>query len=140
MLRKGRKEEDNFDSRNSPLGAFVYSYLGDEGLDAALKYAECPMDAMHALTFLEHLPIKMVIEIIVAASKTCLIRKEKILNIIEELPSVFKEKYDAMYIQGEDVSELTMSSVSSTDSILNVVHRSLNSIKENDCLSFMKQN
>jgi hypothetical protein len=138
VLRKGRKEEDNFDSRNSPLGAFVYSYLGDEGLDAALKYAECPMDAMHGRIFLEHLPMKMVIELIVAASKTCLIRKEKILNIIEELPSGFQEKYDAMYVQGEDVSELTMSSVSSTESIRSAVQRSLNSIKENNCLSFMK--
>merc|ERR1712084_76877 len=48
ILRNGRESESKFDIKNSPLAAYLYALIGDEGVEKCLSHAVCPMDEENA--------------------------------------------------------------------------------------------
>ena len=69
ILRDGRNRPSSFDIRNSPLAAFLYGLIGDEGLLESVEYAVHPMTAEDAEQLLQSLPRKAVSTIALACSK-----------------------------------------------------------------------
>jgi hypothetical protein len=69
ILRDGRESASSFDIRNSPLAAFLYGLIGDEGLSLSLKYAVYPMTAEDAEQLLQSLPHKAISQIAWACSR-----------------------------------------------------------------------
>ena len=69
ILRDGRSRVSSFDIRNSPLAAFLYGLIGDEGLLESVEYAVHPMTAEDAEQLLQSLPRQAVSTIALACSK-----------------------------------------------------------------------
>ena len=69
ILRDGRNKASSFDIRNSPLAAFLYGLIGDEGILESVKYAVHPMTSEDAEQLLQSLPRKAVSTIALACSK-----------------------------------------------------------------------
>ena len=69
ILRDGRSRPSSFDIRNSPLAAFLYGLIGDEGLLESVEYAVHPMTAEDAEQLLQSLPRQAVSTIALACSK-----------------------------------------------------------------------
>ena len=69
ILRDGRNRASSFDIRNSPLAAFLYGLIGDEGLLESVEYAVHPMTAEDAEQLLQSLPRQAVSTIALACSK-----------------------------------------------------------------------
>ena len=69
ILRDGRNRPSSFDIRNSPLAAFLYGLIGDEGLLESVEYAIYPMTAEDAEQLLQSLPRQAVSTIALACSK-----------------------------------------------------------------------
>jgi len=66
LLSNGRDSESKFDIKNSPLAAYLYSLIGDEGVEKCSVYAVCPMDEVNAKSLLRSIP-KIASATIVAA-------------------------------------------------------------------------
>jgi len=85
ILHEGRKLETDFDTKHSPLGAFLYAHIGDVGMKESIKYAVHPMDEENALLLLQSIPAKPRLEILSACSEVALTRRAEIVRIIDEL-------------------------------------------------------
>ena len=69
ILRDGRESASSFDIRNSPLAAFLYGLIGDDGLTKSLEHAVYPMTAEDAEQLLQSLPHSAISRIAWACSK-----------------------------------------------------------------------
>eukprot|EP00586_Coscinodiscus_wailesii_P015853 CAMPEP_0172502550 /NCGR_PEP_ID=MMETSP1066-20121228/160977_1 /TAXON_ID=671091 /ORGANISM="Coscinodiscus wailesii, Strain CCMP2513" /LENGTH=481 /DNA_ID=CAMNT_0013277849 /DNA_START=78 /DNA_END=1523 /DNA_ORIENTATION=+ len=81
LLTIGRETKCDFDILNSPLGAYIYGEIGDEGTAAILKHAERPMDDACANKILEELPPDVLTCTLDAVSMTAITRARKLRNI-----------------------------------------------------------
>lgn len=88
LLRYGRESESNFDIKNSPLGAYLYALIGDEGVEQNLKLVAHPMDDEKALLLLKSLPFQACDEIISACAKIAITRREKMMTLLKELGEI----------------------------------------------------
>lgn len=85
LLRYGRESESNFDIKNSPLGAYLYALIGDDGVEKSLKVVAHPMDNEKAMLLLKALPFEACDEIISACAKIAITRQEKMTRLLKEL-------------------------------------------------------
>lgn len=84
LLTCGRETESSFDLKHSPLAAFLYSLMGDKGLEASLQYAVFPMTQDGARKLLGCIPRKAVWKIATACANIALTRAKKLKEIAEE--------------------------------------------------------
>uniref|UniRef100_A0A7S4SXI1 Uncharacterized protein n=1 Tax=Ditylum brightwellii TaxID=49249 RepID=A0A7S4SXI1_9STRA len=85
ILERGREGgETQFDLQNSPLAAYLYGVLGEDGLDKSLKYAVCPMDEQNARLLLDSLPRETVTYIATPCAKLAGTRTEKLNQLVAE--------------------------------------------------------
>lgn len=85
LLRDGREVESSFDVKNSPVSAFLYRHLGDEGLEKCIKHAVHPMDASNARALLKMIPKEVATEIVSACAEIATTRTEVLEQVIQEL-------------------------------------------------------
>jgi hypothetical protein len=87
LLAVGRRSETSFDIRQSPLAAYLYGRLGDEGLTKALGVTKLsPMEKENAIAFLSALP-RDVVEIIAQNMQmVALSRSDLIEAVVDQLP------------------------------------------------------
>ena len=88
ILKSGRHCETSFDTRNSPLAAYLYAYLGDYGMEAVLEPLSFPMtDEAVARNLLSSLP-RQTLELIGRdIASIAVSRAERIETILQELAS-----------------------------------------------------
>lgn len=87
LLMYGRESESKFDIKNSPLAAYLYSLIGDEGIARCLKYAVHPMDEANAKKLLLALPEIASATIVAACAEIAVTREEKLHQMMLELKS-----------------------------------------------------
>ena len=79
LLRHGRAIESCFDMKNSPLAAFIYQHVGDDGIEAlAAKYRDYFEGRLDANGFLAAFPKKVVVSVADACAKVCETRKPQL--------------------------------------------------------------
>ena len=83
LLNDGRESESKFDIKNSPLAAYLYSLIGDEGLNKCLEYAVHPMDEGNARALLKSLPPVATTTIVEACAEIAITRKDALQKIIQ---------------------------------------------------------
>lgn len=88
ILKSGRHCETSFDTRNSPLAAYLYAYLGDTGMEAVLQPLSFPMTdeavARNLLSSLPHQTLELIGRDIALIAVS---RAERIETILQELAS-----------------------------------------------------
>lgn len=85
LLRYGREEESYFDIKNSPLGAFLYALIGDDGVEKSLKLVTHCMDEEKSMLLLKSIPFYACKEIISACSKIAITRQNKMAKLLQQL-------------------------------------------------------
>jgi len=85
LLRDGRESVSNFDIKNSPLAAFLYSQMGEEGVKQSMQFAVHPMDEPNARALLASMPTNVAIEVISACSNLAVTRTSALENIMDGL-------------------------------------------------------
>ena len=88
LLRNGRESESNFDIKHSPLAAYLYSLVGDEGVNKSLKHAVHPMDEDHAWCLLKSLPMEAIATIVAACAEIAITRVDALDQIMKALVKV----------------------------------------------------
>lgn len=84
VFEKGRTLESSNDLTTSPITAFVYRYMGDRGIDAALEKARDMFDsAITPLAYLQTLNRNMVCDIIRASASIAPSRRDA-LRVLEQ--------------------------------------------------------
>ena len=87
LLSGGRRSESSFDTKQSPLAAYLYAELGDENLQILLKNKTLsPMDDNNAKNILECLPQKSINFLAKTMASIAVSRSKAILNLLDELP------------------------------------------------------
>jgi len=90
ILAHGRRSETRFDVKKSPLAAYFYSFLGDEGLERILKtFKLYPMTVETAKSLLVALPRDAVVHVAEIAAELATPRRKQILEATDCLPSYF---------------------------------------------------
>lgn len=84
LLRDGRDAASSFDIKNSPLAAYLYGLMGDEGLYDALRHAVHPMDEGGADAMLDSIPRNAVKEIAEACAEIAITRRRALTDIAEK--------------------------------------------------------
>jgi len=85
LLNDGRESESNFDIKNSPLAAYIYSLVGTDGVDRCMEYAVHPMDKGHATALLHALPRECVASIVAACAEIAITRRKALHTMMQEL-------------------------------------------------------
>lgn len=87
LLSQGRKSETAFDIKQSPLAAYLYAYLSDDGVEEIMQDVKTyPMDEEIALTLLKRLP-RSAIEIVAHnLARIAQSRSELIRRVVRKLP------------------------------------------------------
>jgi hypothetical protein len=85
LLNDGRESESNFDIKNSPLAAYIYSLVGADGVDRCMQYAAHPMDKEHAIALLNALPRECVAKIVAACAEIAITRRDTLHKMMQEL-------------------------------------------------------
>ncbi|KAI2503477.1 hypothetical protein MHU86_10946 [Fragilaria crotonensis] len=85
ILNRGRQLEQTFDTRNSPIAAYLYAVLGDAGVLEALQLCEFPMTTQSSLDLLKHLPRESVVLMATDIGKIALSRTDAIQDLMLEL-------------------------------------------------------
>lgn len=92
ILKEGRKTETQFDTKQSPISAFLYATLGDERLTEILNTVKLvPMEDEKARLILKALPIEALESISNAIKSIALSRARKIDKLMEELRDEMQE-------------------------------------------------
>jgi len=89
LLAEGRKTETVFDVKQSPLAAYLYAYLGDDGLARVLREVSTPlypMDEGTARNLLSQLPRPPVEVVADNIAKIARSRSDCILRVVACLP------------------------------------------------------
>merc|ERR1712150_468014 len=85
ILAHGRAQETSFDIKQSPLAAFLYGRLGDEGLAKALDRKVYPMGHDEAMDLLSAMP-KDTLQIVADnMAKVAVSRRLKVKNLLENV-------------------------------------------------------
>lgn len=84
LLTIGRSGYCSFDIPNSPIAAYIYGELGDEGVNHIMKHSERPMTDEIANDILSELPSEILASIIDGISKSATTRAGKLLTIRAE--------------------------------------------------------
>ena len=74
LLDDGRQRDSEFDTRNSPLAAYIYARIGEKGIARLTANATHSMDVPFARQLLNTLPGDLLNEIVQACSKIALSR------------------------------------------------------------------
>ncbi len=85
LLRFGRESESKFDIKNSPLAAYLYSLIGDEGVGKCLVYAVHPMDKENARKLLKAIPEFALATIVAACAEIATTREERLNQMMVDL-------------------------------------------------------
>eukprot|EP00542_Grammatophora_oceanica_P019659 CAMPEP_0194045486 /NCGR_PEP_ID=MMETSP0009_2-20130614/16814_1 /TAXON_ID=210454 /ORGANISM="Grammatophora oceanica, Strain CCMP 410" /LENGTH=472 /DNA_ID=CAMNT_0038690349 /DNA_START=63 /DNA_END=1481 /DNA_ORIENTATION=- len=86
ILAKGRNAETSFDIRQSPLAAYLYGCMGDEGIDKCLGSVKLyPMEPDSARALLNALPKEAVLGVAENMAKVAVSRAHLIKELIAEL-------------------------------------------------------
>lgn len=85
LLRHGRESESKFDIKNSPLAAYLYSLIGDEGVGKCLVHAVHPMDKEHAKELLRSLPEIALATIVAACAEIATTREARLDQMMVDL-------------------------------------------------------
>jgi hypothetical protein len=85
LLNDGRESESNFDIKNSPLAAYIYSLIGTDGIDRCNKFAVHPMNKENALGVLKALPRECVATIVAACAEIAITRRDALDKMIKAL-------------------------------------------------------
>ncbi len=88
LLLNGREAESNFDIKNSPLAAYLYALMGDEGIERCTELIVHPMDEDHAQKLLEAIPALAAIDILNACAKIAVTRT----SALNKIRASFEEK------------------------------------------------
>jgi hypothetical protein len=89
ILAHGRRSETAFDVRQSPLAAYFYSFLGDEGVEKILSDIKVyPMSSDTATALLTKLPREAVLHVSGSMINFAISRRKLIRNLVEQLPVV----------------------------------------------------
>lgn len=93
ILAHGRRSETSFDVKQSPLAAYFYSCLGDQGLENILKnICLYPMDKEKAETLLTLLPRDALLHVSQNMAKLAMPRRELIKTVIDKLPDEIRKR------------------------------------------------
>mmetsp|Transcript_19621 Transcript_19621/g.48258 ORF Transcript_19621/g.48258 Transcript_19621/m.48258 type:complete len:504 (-) Transcript_19621:86-1597(-) len=91
ILKEGRKAETQFDTKQSPISAYLYSILGDERLTEILNTVELlPMEEENAWLILKALPIEALETLSNALKNIALSRTKKFEKLMERLREEMK--------------------------------------------------
>ncbi len=85
LLAEGRRYDDRFDLKHSPLAAHIYKRVGTRGVVRLVRYAEAPLDPTYARRLLQALPGGLLQEIVRACCKIAVTRKQKLIRLIQEI-------------------------------------------------------
>jgi hypothetical protein len=85
ILNRGLEQEQSFDTSNSPIAAYLYAALGDEGVLKSLQVCEFPMTPQSSKALLTQLPQRNVQLIAADTGKIALSRTEAIQDLLVEL-------------------------------------------------------
>jgi len=85
LLNDGRESESNFDIKNSPLAAYIYSLIGTYGIDRCNKFAVHPMDKEKAVGVLTALPRECVATIVAACAEIAITRRDALDKMMKDL-------------------------------------------------------
>ena len=92
ILAHGRKTETDFDIRQSPLAAYLYGYLGDEGLTKLLEgHKWYPIEEENGIELLAAFPREVVEAVARNMRKVALSRADMIKEVVASLPKVRNE-------------------------------------------------
>eukprot|EP00568_Trieres_chinensis_P008591 CAMPEP_0183297686 /NCGR_PEP_ID=MMETSP0160_2-20130417/4908_1 /TAXON_ID=2839 ORGANISM="Odontella Sinensis, Strain Grunow 1884" /NCGR_SAMPLE_ID=MMETSP0160_2 /ASSEMBLY_ACC=CAM_ASM_000250 /LENGTH=442 /DNA_ID=CAMNT_0025459555 /DNA_START=45 /DNA_END=1373 /DNA_ORIENTATION=- len=84
LLKDGRERTSTFDLKHSPLAAFLYGLIGDEGLERSLKYLMTPLEGAGFKKLLGSLPKVVVGQIASACAEIAATRAKKLNRIVQE--------------------------------------------------------
>ena len=88
LLVNGRTRETSFDVRQSPIAAYFYSHIGDDGLERLVNdIPPQPMTREVATEFLAALPRAAVKVAGESLAKLAVSRKDKIMGVLQSLPA-----------------------------------------------------
>jgi len=86
ILKQGRKSETQFDTKQSPISAYLYASLGDERLTEILRTVKLlPMEEENAKMILKALPIDVLKSISNALKSIALSRTKKFDKLMAQL-------------------------------------------------------
>eukprot|EP00547_Thalassionema_nitzschioides_P002041 CAMPEP_0194207998 /NCGR_PEP_ID=MMETSP0156-20130528/6588_1 /TAXON_ID=33649 /ORGANISM="Thalassionema nitzschioides, Strain L26-B" /LENGTH=574 /DNA_ID=CAMNT_0038934883 /DNA_START=69 /DNA_END=1793 /DNA_ORIENTATION=- len=85
LLKDGRESESNFDIKNSPLAAYLYSLVGDKGVEEMLVHAVYPMDKDNATKLLRLIPEFALANIVAACAEIAITRAERLDQLMVDL-------------------------------------------------------
>lgn len=85
LLKDGREQESQFDIKRSPLASYLYTMLGDVGMEECYKHVIYPMDEEHSRRLLEAIPTSVLINVFVAIAAVAVTRTESLNKMIAEL-------------------------------------------------------
>ncbi len=85
LLAEGRRYEDRFDLKHSPLATYIYRRVGTRGVDRLARYAKAPLEATHARRLLQALPGDLLEEIVHACCNIADTRKQKLFRLLQEI-------------------------------------------------------
>jgi hypothetical protein len=85
LLCHGREKESSFDIKSSPLAGYLYSEMGEDGVQAALMHVEFPMDTALSKKLLMSLPKRCVSKIGIACSTFAVTRSRPLKHIVNSI-------------------------------------------------------
>jgi hypothetical protein len=92
ILAHGRRTETSFDIRQSPLAAYLYSYLGDEGLSKLLNgHKWFPITEENGVELLTAFPRVVVEAVARNMMRVALSRADMINEVLTSLPNVHND-------------------------------------------------
>lgn len=95
ILLNGRTQEMYFDTRQSPLAAYLYGWMGDAAVKEVMRDLKvCPMETENAIELLSRLPRKMVERIAENTAKVAVSRADAIRSVMANLPAVTVQDVD----------------------------------------------
>jgi len=74
LLKNGRESESKFDIKNSPLAAYLYTLMGDKGLEECYKHVVHPMNDEHSKKLLDEIPACAAIKILDTSAQIAVTR------------------------------------------------------------------
>jgi len=85
ILRDGGDSEVSFDMKKDLFSEFVYSRIGNEGLEHSVQYAVYPMNKENAILLLESIESDLALKILSACAEMAATRRSRIKEIMDKL-------------------------------------------------------
>jgi hypothetical protein len=98
ILLHGRTQEIFFDTRQSPLAAYLYGWMGDAAVKEVMQDLKVyPMETENALELLSRLPRNIVERVAENAAKVAISRADAIRSVVANLPAVTGQDVDKLH-------------------------------------------